>query len=225
MRRLRSPAVHILVVEDERGIADFVERALRSQGHVVDVVGDGVEGERMALEADVDLMILDVMLPGRDGVTLLRGVRRVKPALPVIMLTARGEVADKVAGLDAGATDYVTKPFSVEELLARVRAHLRAPVQAEATRLEAHGIVMDLLRREVTRDGTGVRLSAKEFELLEYFLRHPGQVLSRKELLGAVWGYTHEPKTNVVEVYIRYLRRKLALEGRPAPIETLRAAG
>ena len=218
-------SVRILVVEDERGIADFLERALRSQGHVVDVASNGIEGERMAVDSDVDLMILDVMLPGRDGVALLRDVRRVKPALPVIMLTARGQVADKVAGLDAGATDYVTKPFSVEELLARVRAHLRAPVQAEPTRLEAAGIVMDLIRRDVTRDGASVRLSAKEFDLLEHFLRHPGQVLSREELLRAVWGYTHEPKTNVVEVYIRYLRRKLALDGRPAPIETLRAAG
>jgi DNA-binding response OmpR family regulator len=217
--------VRILVVEDERGIADFLERALRSQGHVVDVAADGVDGQRMAVDGDVDLMILDVMLPGRDGVELLRGVRRVKPTLPVIMLTARGQVADKVAGLDAGATDYVTKPFSVEELLARVRAHLRAPIQTESTRLAAHGIVMDLLKREVTRDGTPIRLSTKEFELLEYFLRHPGQVLSRGQLLGAVWGYTHEPKTNVVEVYIRYLRRKLALDGRPAPIETLRTAG
>jgi DNA-binding response OmpR family regulator len=217
--------VRILVVEDERGIADFLERALRSQGHVVDVAADGVDGQRMAVDGDVDLMILDVMLPGRDGVELLRGVRRVKPTLPVIMLTARGQVADKVAGLDAGATDYVTKPFSVEELLARVRAHLRAPIHTESTRLAAHGIVMDLLKREVTRDGTPIRLSTKEFELLEYFLRHPGQVLSRGQLLGAVWGYTHEPKTNVVEVYIRYLRRKLALDGRPAPIETLRTAG
>jgi DNA-binding response OmpR family regulator len=217
--------VRILVVEDERGIADFLERALRSQGHVVDVAADGVDGQRMAVDGDVDLMILDVMLPGRDGVELLRGVRRVKPTLPVIMLTARGQVADKVAGLDAGATDYVTKPFSVEELLARVRAHLRAPIQTESTRLAAHGIVMDLLKREVTRDGIPIRLSTKEFELLEYFLRHPGQVLSRGQLLGAVWGYTHEPKTNVVEVYIRYLRRKLALDGRPAPIETLRTAG
>jgi DNA-binding response OmpR family regulator len=217
--------VRILVVEDEAGIADFLERALRSQGHVVDVATDGIEGERMAVDGDVDLMILDVMLPRRDGVALLRDVRKVKPGLPVIMLTARGEVTDKVAGLDAGATDYVTKPFSVEELLARVRAHLRAPVQSEPTRLEADGIVMDLIKHDVTRDGMPIRLSGKEFELLEYFLRHPGQVLSRNELLRAVWGYTHEPRTNVVEVYVGYLRRKLALEGRPAPIETLRAAG
>ena len=131
------------------------------------------------------------------------------------MLTARAEVADKVAGLDAGATDYITKPFSVEELLARVRAHLRTPAQAETTRLRAAGIEMDLLRRTVSRDGTPVHLSAKEFDLLAYFLRHPGQVLSREQILNGVWDYDHDPGTNIVEVYVGYLRRKLALADRP----------
>ena len=217
--------MRILVVEDELGIADFVVRALRSDGHVVDHATDGLEGERRALASDVDLVILDAMLPGRDGLDVLRGVRRAKPALPVIMLTARAEIADKVAGLDAGATDYVTKPFSVEELLARVRAHLRTPEQAEPTRLEAGGIALDRLTRAVTREGTEVALSAKEFELLTYFLRHPGQVLSREQILSSVWGYDHDPQTNVVDVYVGYLRRKLALEDRPAPIDTVRSVG
>jgi DNA-binding response OmpR family regulator len=217
--------MRILLVEDERGIADFVERALRAQGHAVEVAADGVEGGHRAVGSDLDLVILDVTLPGRSGLEILEELRAVKPALPVIMLTARAEVADKVAGLDAGATDYMTKPFSVEELLARVRAHLRTPVQAEATRLSVAGIELDMLRRAVSRDGSPVHLSAKEFDLLTYFMRHPGQVLSREQILNGVWDYNHDPGTNIVEVYVGYLRRKLALADRPVPIETVRSAG
>jgi DNA-binding response OmpR family regulator len=217
--------VRILLIEDEAGIAEFVEKALRAQGHQVDACSDGLEGERRALTTDVDLVILDRRLPGREGVEVLRGIRSAKPDLPVIMLTAMGEVADKVQALDAGATDYVTKPFSVDELLARVRAHLRRPSQVEATRLSAGDIEVDLLSRDVVRDGNQVRLSAKEFELLVHFMRHPNQVLSREQLLSGVWGYDFEPQTNVIEVYVGYLRRKLALPGRPAPIETMRSVG
>ena len=217
--------MRILLVEDERGIADFVERALRAQGHAVEVADDGVEGGHRAVGSDLDLVILDVMLPGRSGLEILEEIRTVKPALPVIMLTARAEVADKVAGLDAGATDYITKPFSVEELLARVRAHLRTPVQAETTRLRVAGIELDMLRRAVSRDGSAVHLSAKEFDLLAYFMRHPGQVLSREQILNGVWDYNHDPGTNIVEVYVGYLRRKLALPDRPVPIQTVRSAG
>jgi DNA-binding response OmpR family regulator len=217
--------MRILLVEDERGIADFVERALRAQGHAVEVAADGVEGGHRAVGSDLDLVILDVTLPGRSGLEILEELRAVKPALPVIMLTARAEVADKVAGLDAGATDYMTKPFSVEELLARVRAHLRTPVQAEATRLSVAGIELDMLRRAVSRDGSPVHLSAKEFDLLTYFMRHPGQVLSREQILNGVWDYNHDPGTNIVEVYVGYLRRKLALADRPVPIQTVRSAG
>jgi len=217
--------MRILLVEDERGIADFVERALRAQGHAVEVAADGVDGGHRAVGSDLDLVILDVMLPGRSGLEILEEIRTVKPALPVIMLTARGEVADKVAGLDAGATDYMTKPFSVEELLARVRAHLRTPVQAETTRLVVADIELDMLRRTVSRDGEPVHLSAKEFDLLAYFMRHPGQVLSREQILNGVWDYNHDPGTNIVEVYVGYLRRKLALPDRPVPIQTVRSAG
>ena len=217
--------MRILLVEDERGIADFVERALRAQGHAVEVAADGVEGGHRAMGSDLDLVILDVMLPGRSGLEILEEIRAVKPALPVIMLTARAEVADKVAGLDAGATDYMTKPFSVEELLARVRAHLRTPVQPETTRLHVADIELDMLRRTVTRDGEPVHLSAKEFDLLAYFMRHPGQVLSRQQILNGVWDYNHDPGTNIVEVYVGYLRRKLALADRPVPIQTVRSAG
>jgi DNA-binding response OmpR family regulator len=217
--------MRILLVEDERGIADFVERALRAHGHAVEVATDGVEGGRLAVASDLDLVILDVMLPGRDGLELLGEIRAVRPALPVIMLTARAEVADKVTGLDAGATDYMTKPFSVEELLARVRAHLRTPAQTETTRLRVSGIELDMLRRTVSREGSAVHLSAKEFDLLAYFMRHPGQVLSREQILNGVWDYNHDPGTNIVEVYVGYLRRKLALADRPVPIQTVRSAG
>jgi DNA-binding response OmpR family regulator len=217
--------VRILLVEDEDGIADFVERALRAHGHAVEVAADGAQGERSALTSEFDLVILDVLLPGRNGVDILREIRKVKPALPVIMLTARAELADKVAGLDAGATDYITKPFSVEELLARVRAHLRLPAQAESTRLRAGDLEMDLLRRAVSRDGSPVHLSGKEFDLLAYFMRHPGQVLSREQLLNAVWDYGHDPGTNIVDVYVGYLRRRLARPDDPAPIQTVRSVG
>jgi DNA-binding response OmpR family regulator len=217
--------VRILLIEDEAGIAEFVEKALRAQGHQVDACSDGLEGERRALSTDVDLVILDRRLPGREGVEVLRGIRSAKPDLPVIMLTALGEVADKIAGLDAGANDYMTKPVSVDELLARVRAHLRRPSQTEATRLSVGDIEVDLLSRDVVRDGHQVRLSAKEFELLVHFMRHPNQVLSREQLLSGVWGYDFEPQTNVIEVYVGYLRRKLALPDSPAPIETMRSVG
>jgi two-component system, OmpR family, response regulator len=229
--RVLSPAppydrgVRILLVEDERGIADFVERALRSQGHAVEVASDGDDGLHRALSSTFDLLILDIVLPGRSGLGVLTEVRKVTPALPVIMLTARAEISDKVAGLDAGATDYMTKPFSVDELLARVRAHLRTVPQGETTRLEVAGIEVDLLRRTVSREGDSVRLSATEFELLVYLMRHRGQVLSREQLLHGVWDYRHDPGTNVVDVYIGYLRRKLALPGRPAPIQTVRSVG
>lgn len=217
--------MRILLIEDEVGIAEFVQKALRAHGHQVDACGDGLEGERRALTSDIDLVILDRMLPGREGVEVLRGIRAAKPDLPVIMLTALGEIHEKVDALDAGATDYVTKPFSVDELLARVRAHLRRPAQPESARLSAGGIEVDLLSREVTRDDQPVRLSAKEFELLVHFMRHPNQVLSREQLLNGVWGYDFDPQTNVVEVYVGYLRKKLALPGRPAPLDTIRSAG
>jgi DNA-binding response OmpR family regulator len=218
-------AVRILVVEDEAAIADFLGKALRAQGYQVDVAADGIAGEQRATSTDVDLVILDRLLPQRDGVDVLRGIRAAKPGLPVIMLTALGAVDDKVKALDAGATDYVTKPFAVDELLARVRAHLRSPQQLEATRLSAAGIEVDLVSRDVQRDGRPVRLSAKEFELLVHFMRHPNQVLSRAQLLSGVWGYDFEPQTNVVEVYVGYLRKKLGEPGRPAPIDTIRSAG
>jgi DNA-binding response OmpR family regulator len=215
----------ILVVEDETAIADFVQRGLEAEGYSVACEGDGPEGERHALNENVDLVVLDLMLPGRDGLTVLDKIRDQKPTLPVIVLTARDAVEDKVAGLDRGATDYVTKPFSFDELTARIRAHLRDPAQREATTLDAAGIHVDLLTREVRLGEEAVHLSAREFDLLVYFMRHVGEVLSREQILSAVWGYDFDPGTNVVEVYVGYLRRKLAADGGPSRIETLRSVG
>jgi DNA-binding response OmpR family regulator len=217
--------VHILIVEDEPPIADFLERGLAAEGYAISCVTDGVEGERLAQAGEVDLVILDLMLPRRDGFEVLAQIRRTRPHLPVIVLTARGETEDKVAGFDRGATDYMTKPFSFDELAARVRAHLRDRDEGSSTRLQAGDIRLDLVSRKVERGSIPIRLSPTEFRLLAYFMRHPGQVLARKEILRAVWGYQHDAETSVVGVYVGYLRRKLALPGRPAPIETVRSVG
>jgi two-component system copper resistance phosphate regulon response regulator CusR len=217
--------MRILVVEDERAIADFVSRGLKSEGYAVTSVHDGEEGEALALTGRFDLIVLDVMLPGRSGLEILARFREGDAETPVILVTARTEVSDRVAGLDGGATDYVTKPFAFEELAARVRTHLRRPGQSKATELKVGDLELSLLKRSVKRGDREIALSAREFDLLAYLMRHPGQVLSREQLLNGVWGYDYDPGTNVVGVYIAYLRRKLAAEDRPDPIETLRSVG
>jgi DNA-binding response OmpR family regulator len=218
--------MEILIVEDEAGIADFVARGLGAEGYGVTVAGDGVSGERLALDPGVDLVVLDRMLPGRDGLEVLAAVRDSRPSLPVIMLTAKGEVADRVEGLDLGATDYVTKPFAFEELSARIRARLRNSADGAETMLSAAGIELDLVTRRATRGGgETVRLPEREAHLLAHLMRHADRVCTREQILGAVWEYDHDPGTNVVQVYIGYLRRKLALPGSPAPIETVRSVG
>jgi DNA-binding response OmpR family regulator len=216
--------VEILVVEDEVGIADFLDRGLRAEGYAVTVAADGETGARLALDPDVDLVVLDRMLPGADGLEVLGRVRRVRPALPVIMLTAKAEVSDRVEGLDGGATDYLTKPFAFEELLARIRARLRDGTRSERA-VEAAGIRLDLISREARRDGVTTRLPEREADLLAYLMRNEGRVCTREELLSSVWGYDHDPGTNIVQVYVGYLRRKLARPGSPAPIETVRSVG
>jgi DNA-binding response OmpR family regulator len=217
--------MRILVIEDERTLAGFIEQSLRSEGHAVTVCHDGESGEATALTGDYALALLDLTLPGKDGLDVLRAIRARMPDLPVIVLTARAAVEQRVIGLDHGANDYVTKPFSLEELLARVRAQLRAPGQPEASVLRAGGIDMDLRTRRVLGHGHEVTLTAREFELLAYLMRHPDQVLSREQILNAVWGYDFDPGTKVLEVYISYLRRKLADTGQPDPIETVRSVG
>jgi DNA-binding response OmpR family regulator len=217
--------MEILVVEDEAGIADFLVRGLEAEGYDVSLAGDGVTGERMALGPRTDLVILDRMLPGRDGIDVLTTIRRSKPNLPVIMLTAKSEVADRVEGLDRGATDYVTKPFAFDELLARIRVRLRESGDRSETAIEAAGIRLDLVTREATRAGQIARLPEREAMLLAHLMQNAGRVCTQEELLSAVWGYDHDPGTNVVQVYIGYLRRKLALPDSPAPIETERSVG
>ena len=220
--------MRILVVEDEPLIASFIEKGLVAEGHAIEVVGDGPRAVAVFGAAPADLVVLDVMLPGFDGFEVLTQIRQVDPLVPVIMLTARGEVSDRVKGLDLGATDYVVKPFAFAELAARVRSHLRtvdrATAGARSDVLEVANLHLDLLRRELLRNGEAIQLSAREFALLEYLMRHPGQVLSRQQILDGVWGISHDPRSNVVDVYIRYLRTKLE-DDDATRIETVRGMG
>ncbi|WP_432573844.1 response regulator transcription factor [Kineococcus sp. SYSU DK005] len=213
----------ILIAEDEARIAAFVEKGLRAGGYATTIAPDGRTALDLASSGEFDLLLLDVGLPGVDGFSVLRRLRQARHSLPVIMLTARDDVADTVAGLEGGADDYVTKPFRFEELLARVRLRLRTGEDrgGEVTVLAAAGLQLDLLTRTAAVEGRSVGLSSREFSLAEAFLRHPGQVLSREQLLSSVWGYDFDPGSNVVDVYVRYLRRKLGAER----FETVRGMG
>jgi DNA-binding response OmpR family regulator len=215
----------ILVIEDEPGIVDFLERGLSSHGFEVLSAPDGAIGIDKALSENVDLVVLDMMLPERSGLEVLARLRDAKPALPVIILTALAEVEQRVTGLDAGAVDYLTKPFSLSELAARIRAQLRTAAQMPSTTLSAGGIDVNLITREVRSGGELVRLSTTEFELLVYLMRNRGHVLSREQILRTVWGYDYDPGTNVVDVYIGYLRRKLRRDASHPTIVTVRSVG
>lgn len=211
----------ILVAEDEPRVAAFLEKGLRAAGFAVTVVDDGEEAYDLADSDDFDLLLLDVGLPGRDGFAVLRELRSRGRVLPIIMLTARDGVQDTVAGLEGGADDYVAKPFRFDELLARIRVRLRADHSPETTVLTVGDASLDLRSRRLAVGERVVELTAREFALAETFFRHPGQVLSREQLLSGVWGYDYDPGSNVVEVYVRYLRQKLG-EGR---IVTVRGMG
>ena len=202
----------ILIAEDEARIASFVEKGLRANGFATDVAADGDDALRLARSGRYDLLILDIGLPGRDGFEVLRELRRTDSSLPVIILTARTSVGDTVAGLESGADDYIPKPFRFEELLARVRLRLRGERAAEPTLLRVGQAALDLRTRQAVLDGASVDLSAREFALAEMFFRHPGQVLSREQLLSQVWGYDFDPGSNIVDVYVGYLRKKLGKE-------------
>jgi DNA-binding response OmpR family regulator len=202
----------ILIAEDEARLAAFLEKGLRSNGFVTTTASDGPTALALARDDDFDLLILDLGLPGLDGMTILRTLRAQGQRLPVVILSARDDVSDKVAGLEHGADDYVAKPFRFEELLARVRVRLRTEGTAEQTVLRAGDVALDLRTRRATVDNRTVELSAREFTMLEVFLRHAGQVLAREQLLSHVWGYDYDPGSNVVDVYVGYLRRKLGKE-------------
>ena len=211
----------ILIAEDEPGIVRFLEKGLRAQGYATASASEGDLALQLAQTGEFDLMLLDLGLPGRDGFAVLTELRRRRVRLPVIVLTARNGSDDIVAGLDGGADDYMSKPFRLAELLARVRLRLRAEPAREVFVLRAGDLSLDLRTRQAQVDGKLVDLSAREFALAEMLMRHPGQVLSREQLLSHVWGYDYDPCSNVVEVYIRYLRNKIG----PQRIATLRGAG
>lgn len=211
----------ILIAEDEPRIVRFLAKGLQAEGHTTASAADGDEALHLALTGEFDLMLLDLGLPGRDGLDVLAEVRRRSLRLPVIVLTARSSTDDVVTGLDTGASDYVSKPFRLAELLARVRRQLRPENRAEQFVLCNGSLSLDLRTRQAHVGDRVIDLSAREFALAEMFLRHPGQVLSREQLLSHVWGYDYDPMSNVVEVYIRYLRNKIGADR----IATVRGAG
>ena len=199
----------ILIIEDEARITSFLEKGLRSSGFTTSVAATGADGLAMAQTGEFDLVILDIGLPDTDGFAVLEDLRRHDHALPVIILTARDAVADTVHGLEGGADDYVTKPFRFEELLARVKARLRKNRTPELTELEVGKAKLNLKTRRVSQGDATIELSAREFALAELFFRHPGQVLTREQLLSNVWGYDYDPGSNIVDVYVGYLRKKI----------------
>jgi two-component system, OmpR family, copper resistance phosphate regulon response regulator CusR len=212
----------ILIVEDEERIASFVRKGLRANGFTTTVAADGEAGYDYALTGGFDLVVLDIGLPGRDGFTVLRELREARVTTPVIVLTARDSVRDTVAGLEGGADDWMTKPFRFEELLARIRLRLRTAARApEVTVLRSGSLGLDLRTRRARSGDRTVDLTAREFVLLELFLRHPGQVLSREQILSHVWGYDFDPGSNIVDVYVRALRKKLGAQA----VETVRGMG
>jgi two-component system, OmpR family, response regulator len=217
---------HLVLIEDEPGIADFMVRGLTLAGYEVEVAGDGEAGLELAIGDRVELVVLDLMLPRMSGTEVLSALADQRPGLPVIVVTARGELEDRVGGLKAGAVDYLVKPFAMDELEARIDAQLRSARQAPETTLRGAGLTADLITRRVIHDGHDVRLSATEFELLMYLLHNIGRVLTREQILRAVWGYDHDPGTNIVDVYVGYLRRKLSgPDRRPVTITALRLRG
>lgn len=218
-------SVHILLVEDEVKLARFIELELVSEGYQVSVAHDGMTGLTLAREATLDLAILDWMLPGLSGIELCRRLRSTGSKVPVILLTARDEVSDRVSGLDAGADDYVVKPFSIEELLARVRAHLRRTQDGDEDLLQFETLKLNRKTREVHRGTRAIELTAKEFDLLEYLLGQPRQVFTREQILENVWGYDFIGDSNIIEVYVRYLRLKLEENHEPRLIHTVRGVG
>jgi len=216
--------MRILVVDDDPEIVSFLKRGLTYEGYTVDTAGDGTEALAKARDAEPNLVILDVMMPGMDGMEVSKRLRQAS-SIPILMLTAKGTVADRIRGLDSGADDYLVKPFSFDELLARVRALLRRSQPTEGEVLRFMDLSLDPSTREVKRGDDVIQLTAQEFDLLELFLRHPRQVLRRDMIYEKVWGYDFGGESNVIEVYMRYLRSKLEASGQPRLIHTVRGVG
>ena len=213
--------MHVLVAEDDARLAQVIARVLTEEGYVVDLAADGEDALGLALEGAFDVLVLDVMMPGLDGFQVLQELRQQRVDTPVLLLTARGEVEDRVRGLDLGADDYLTKPFAFAELLARIRARARRPEAPHPALLAAGSVTLDLTAHEVRRDGAVIELSPTEFRLLEHLMRHPGQILSRASILHAVWGYSREPVEGNVDLYVHQLRQKLG----PDVVQTVRGVG
>ena len=216
---------HILVVEDEAKLAQFIKIELEFENYEVTVANDGFSGLSSAREIKPDLILLDWMLPGISGPEICRRLRQTGDRVPIILLTAKDEVSDRVAGLDAGADDYVIKPFSIEELLARVRANLRRDKEEDGDMLQFEDLTLNRSTREVFRGKRSIELTAKEFDLLEYLIAHPRQVLTRDQILERVWGYDFMGDSNIIEVYVRYLRLKLEEQEETRLIQTVRGVG
>ena len=216
--------MRILVVDDDPEIVSFLKRGLTFEGYTVDTAGDGTEALAKIREREPDMVILDVMMPGIDGIEVARRLRKAS-AIPILMLTAKGTVADRVAGLDSGADDYLVKPFAFDELLARMRSLLRRAQPIEGEVLRFVDLSLNTVTREVMRGNDSIELTAQEFDLLELFLRHPRQVLKRDMIYEKVWGYDFGGESNVIEVYMRYLRSKLEAAGQSRLIHTVRGVG
>lgn len=217
--------MHLLVIEDEKKVASFIQRGLEAEHYQADVAYDGETGLTQIFAGDYDVVILDVMLPKRDGLAVLREMRKRNLGVPVLLLTARDTVADKVAGLDLGADDYLTKPFAFEELLARLRALLRRAPSTSPPVLMVADLKLDPVTREVTRGDKRIDLTAKEYALLEFFLRRAGKILSRSIIAQHVWGVDYDTFTNVIDVYVNYLRRKIDAGFEPKLLHTVRGVG
>jgi DNA-binding response OmpR family regulator len=218
-------AQHILLVEDEIKLARFIELELQSEGYRVTVAHDGISGLSLVRESEPDLAILDWMMPGLTGLELCRRLRSTGIKIPVILLTAKDEVGDRVTGLDAGADDYLVKPFSIEELLARIRAHLRRTQETDTDLLQFEDLSLNRRTREVHRGQRSIDLTAKEFDLLQYLMSHPRQVFTREQILENIWGYDFLGDSNIIEVYVRYLRLKLEHDSEKRLIHTARGVG
>jgi heavy metal response regulator len=217
--------VRILVVEDEKKVASFIKKGLEEEGYAVDTATDGEEGLAMSLAQVYDLIILDIRLPKRDGLQVLKALRQDKVMTAVLLLTVRATIEDKVLGLDAGADDYLTKPFAFQELVARVRALLRRRVETAPTVLQVGDLTLDPARRTVSRGGEKIDLTPREFALLDYFMRNPGRVLTRTMIAEHVWDYSFDTLTNVIDVYVNYLRKKIDAGRESKLLHTMRGVG